>query len=314
MPQDRPHIGILLMLGFCVLAPLGDALAKILAQAVPIGALLLVRFGIQALVLIPLVRFSGRPWRMRGRVLWLAALRTVLHILGIGMMVAALKVLPLADAIAIAFVMPFILLLLGWWWLGEEVGPRRFFAALIGFLGTLLVIQPSFAEVGAAALLPLGVALNFALFMLVTRQIARETDPISLQAVSGAMAVAMLLPALLLGQFLPALPSAIVAPTGLQIGLLLAIGLIGTFAHLLMTWSLRFAQASTLAPMQYLEIPVAALFGWAIFSDWPDGLALLGILVTVAAGLYVAVSERPSAVSRRLAARQAPPPAAPPAI
>ena len=68
-------------------------------------------------------------------------------------------------------------------------------------------------------------------------------------------------------------------------------GAVGTVAHLVMTWSLRFAPASTLAPMQYLEIPFATLIGWIIFRDLPDGLAAAGILVTIAAGLYVIYRE-----------------------
>lgn len=298
MSTDRPHIGILLMLGFCIVAPMGDAVAKILGQTIPIGLLLFFRFAVQAAVLVPLVFLTGRPWRMRRKTLNLTLLRTLMHILGIGMMVAALRFLPLADAVAIAFVMPFLLLVLGRTLLGEEVGRRRIIAALVGFVGTLMVIQPSFAAVGWAALLPLGVALNFAFFILVTRRIAKETDPVGLQAVSGVFAVVLIGPLLLLGDriALPAL--SLVAPTGPEWGLLLGIGLLGTLAHLLMTWSLRFAPAATLAPMQYLEIPVATLLGLTIFNDWPDQLALAGILLTVAAGLYVAISERPSAVSR----------------
>lgn len=65
------------------------------------------------------------------------------------------------------------------------------------------------------------------------------------------------------------------------------IGVLGTLAHLLMTWSLKFAPSATLAPMQYLEIPFATLIGWLIFSDFPNGLALAGIAVTMASGLYV---------------------------
>ncbi|MGB0716718.1 MAG: EamA/RhaT family transporter, partial [Phycisphaerae bacterium] len=90
-------------------------------------------------------------------------------------------------------VFPFIQLLLGHLFLGEQVGIRRLSACSVGFLGTLLIIQPSFAEVGPPALLPLVVAVVFSLFMLVTRQIAKQTDPIALQAVSGVMACAIIL-------------------------------------------------------------------------------------------------------------------------
>lgn len=297
MTQDRPVFGIVLMLGFCVLAPLGDALAKLLGETTPLGVLVLVRFAVQAAILIPLVALTGRTWRMRGRVLRLTVLRTLLHIVGIAAMFSALQYLPLADAVAIAFVMPFIMLLLGKYVLGEEVGHRRLIACIVGFAGTLLVIQPSFAEVGAPALLPLIVAVVFALFMLVTRQIAKETDPIALQAVSGLLATAVLAPVLAIGA-LTGLPDLeLTLPQGDAHWLLLAIGVLGTVAHLLMTWALRFAPSATLAPMQYLEIPVATLIGWLIFHDLPNGLAALGIAITIAAGLYVILRERASARS-----------------
>ncbi|MCE8525878.1 DMT family transporter [Ruegeria pomeroyi] len=297
MTADRPLLGIVLMLGFCVLAPMGDALAKLLGGTMPTMQLLLVRFAIQAVVLIPLVQATGRPWQLRGRLLRLTALRTALHITGIWAMFTALRYLPLADAIAIAFVMPFIMLLLGKYVLGEEVGPRRLGACIVGFVGTLLVIQPSFAEVGLPALLPLLVAVVFALFMLVTRQLAKDTDPIALQAVSGVMASLVLAPVMLLGHLSGVEALTFVAPSGETIWLLLSIGLLGTAAHLLMTWSLRYAPSATLAPMQYLEIPVATAIGWLIFRDLPNGLAALGILITMAAGLYVILREQATARS-----------------
>lgn len=283
------------MLGFCIVAPIGDAVAKELGETVPIGLLLLFRFAIQAALLIPMVILTRRPWRMRGQVLALAVLRTLLHILGIGMMVAALMHLPLADAIAIAFVMPFIMLLLGRYVLHEQVGPRRLIAALVGFIGTMLVVQPSFVAVGWAALLPLGVALNFAFFMLITRKIARETDPIGLQAVSGVIASVVLAPIIYFGTTFELDALSLITPDSKELGLLFGIGVLGTLAHLLMTWSLRHAPSTTLAPMQYLEIPVAAFIGWEVFGDWPDDLALLGISITIGAGLFIVLTERASA-------------------
>ncbi|MFG6531865.1 MULTISPECIES: DMT family transporter [unclassified Sulfitobacter] len=305
MQQDRPLIGIALMMGFCIVAPVGDAVAKLLGASVPLGQVVLLRFVIQALILIPIVWYSGRIWRMRGRVLRLTFLRTLLHMAGIAAMFTALKYLPLADAVAIAFVMPFFMLLLGKFILNEEVGPRRLGASIVGFLGTLLIVQPSFADVGWPALLPVVVAVVFSFFMLVTRQIAKETDPISLQAVSGVMAVVMILPLLALGTMTQIAPLRLIQPDALDWTLLLGIGVLGTVAHLLMTWSLRFAPSATLAPMQYLEIPFATLLGLLIFSDLPNPLAGVGILITVGAGLYIVMRER--ATARALAAAVAPP-------
>lgn len=289
------------MLGFCLLAPLGDALAKLLGETVPLNMILLSRFGVQAAVLLPLALILGKSLVMSRRTARLMAIRTVLHIIGIGTMIVSLRYLPLADAVAIAFVMPFIMLLLGKYVLNEEVGARRLIACIVGFCGTLLVIQPSFAAVGAPALLPLIVALVFALFMLTTRQIARDIDPISLQAVSGTLACVILSAAYFIpaAQDLPGLQ--LMRPTGGEVSLLVMAGLIGTVAHLFMTWSLRFAPSATLAPMQYLEIPVATVIGYLLFKDWPNPMAMTGIAITVASGLYVIAREqRLSRLSRAL--------------
>lgn len=289
--SDRPVLGVLLMLGFCVLAPLGDGFAKYLGATLPLAVLLVARFLMQVILLVPITVVRGLHWRYTGRVLWLTVARTVLHITGIALMFTALRFMPLAETIAIAFVMPFIMLLLGKYVLGETVGPRRLIACIVGFAGTLMVVQPTFAAVGAPALLPLGVALVFALFMLVTRQIAKEVDAIALQAVSGVIATVVLVVGLVLwgadsGQL------ALVWPPRDTWPWLAGIGVLGTCAHLLMTWSLRFAPSATLAPMQYLEIPFATLIGWLMFRDLPNGLAAAGILVTVATGLYVVYREQ----------------------
>jgi|TARA_B110000977_G_scaffold83304_1_gene111311 drug/metabolite transporter (DMT)-like permease len=283
------------MLGFCVLAPLGDAMAKLLGEDLSVGFLVFVRFSVQVALLMPLVWLLKYPMPKGARLIRLTAIRTVLHICGIGLMFSSLQYLDLADAIAIAFVMPFIMLLLGKVHLNEHVGPHRLAACAVGFIGTLLVVQPNFVEVGLPALLPLGVAVVFALFMLVTRQIAKDVDPIGLQALSGLMAAPMVGAALLV---FPNVPLLAIHPIPNDAWILLAVlGCLGTVAHLLMTWSLRFAPSATLAPMQYLEIPIGTVIGYLIFKDLPNGLAAVGICITVAAGLYIILRER--TMSRR---------------
>jgi len=300
MKNDRPILGIFLMLLFCIFAPLGDAFAKILGGHVPLAELVFLRFLIQAVALIPLAYLTKRPMRLTGRVLGFAWLRVVLHIIGIAAMFAALQYLPLADAIAIAFVMPFILLILGHFLLNETVGIHRLGACIVGFIGTLFVIQPSFEQVGWPALLPLVVAVVFSGFILVTRQIAQDTDPIGLQAVNGVMAIVIVGPILYLlsDSNIPAF--GMIALQGNEILTILIWGLIGTLAHLLMTWSLRFAPSATIAPMQYLEIPVATFFGWMIFNDLPNRMAAIGILITIAAGLFILWREHTTAARAKV--------------
>ncbi len=290
------------MLGFCILAPLGDAMAKLLGADLSVGLMVFVRFGAQVILLLPLVWLLSHPMPRGSRLRTLTALRTLLHICGLSMMFLSLQYLDLADAIAIAFVMPFIMLLLGWFFLGEHVGPHRFAACAVGFIGTLLVVQPNFVDVGAPALLPLGVAVVFSLFMLITRHIAKDVDPIGMQAMSGLMALPIVGAALLIA---PATPLFFVGPIDAGIWpFLILMGTLGTLSHLLMTWSLRFAPSATLAPMQYLEIPIGTVIGYLIFRDLPNGLAAVGICITVAAGLYIILRER--AMSRHSQEQPAP--------
>ncbi|MEM7488875.1 MAG: DMT family transporter, partial [Pseudomonadota bacterium] len=168
---DRPALGMVLMLGFCVTAPLSDAISKLMADHIPVMQLVAIRFVIQAAILVPLVLATGGSFAMSPLGWRLTALRTALQVLGIYLMVTGLTYLPLADALAIAFVMPFIVLLLGHFLLGETVGQRRLVACAVGFVGTLMVMQPSFVAVGWPVLYPLGVAFVFAAFMLVTRRL-----------------------------------------------------------------------------------------------------------------------------------------------
>ncbi|MGR3663061.1 MAG: DMT family transporter [Paracoccaceae bacterium] len=298
MIGDRPLLGMMLMLGFCILAPFGDAIGKYLSDKIPLIELLVVRFAVQAGILLPIVWMSGQRMLVTRRVTVLALIRTLLHIVGIGTMYLALRYLPLADAIAIAFVMPFIMLLLGKTVLGEEVGMHRLAACAVGFIGTLLVIQPNFIAFGLPALLPLLGAVIFAFFMLITRQIAKEIEPVSLQALNGLMASVVLIPLMLLMPENDALKGPVM-PSVSEFWLLGLLGVVGTLAHLFMTGSLKYAPSATLAPMQYLEIPFATLIGWLIFKDLPNGLAGIGIMITMSAGLYVIWRERVRALAQR---------------
>jgi len=294
---DRPLAGVLLTIGFCMIIPFSDALAKILMETVPLVTILAARFLGQALMSAPAMLRRGI--RMSPRVFLLTFIRTVLQLTSLALIYVAFRYLPLADAIAISFVSPFLLMLMGKFFLGEQVGPRRIAACGVGFGGTLMVIQPSFVEVGAAALLPLACAVTFSLYTLTTRQVARIADPVTVQGVSGLLGLFALLAAAALGS--GAFPDArIVIPSGYDAWLLVAIATIGSVAHMMMTWALRMAPAATLAPIQYVEIPFATLIGWLFFRDLPDGLAAAGILLIMSAGLYIIYRER--VIARQAAA------------
>lgn len=287
MIADRPITGIAFILGFCLFAPLGDAAAKSIALATPLLVLLLARYVMQWLLTMPLILSSDRKLLMTPRVARVILLRSVVHIAGVGVMFTAYRYLPLADALAIAFVFPFIMLVMGRVFLGEQVGIRRLGACTVGFIGTLLIIQPSFVAVGPPALLPLLVAFLFALLVLLTRQIAKDYDPVCLQSASGLASAIILILAWALTRGLDIPDLQFIIPTPDQTITLALVGLFGTLAHLGMTYAVRFAPSATLAPMQYVELPIATLIGWAMFDELPNGLAAVGIMITIIAGLAV---------------------------
>lgn len=295
--QDRPVTGIALMIAFCAVIPFSDALAKLLGDRFPLLQLIEARFIAQSALFLPVALWLSGPIFPSRRAFWLTGLRTVLQIIGLAAMFTSLRFLPLADAIAIVFVMPFITLLLGHFFLGEEVGFRRIGSCVVGFIGTLMILQPSFAAVGWPALLPFVVAAVFSIFTLLTRLLSDEMSPIAMQAGAGIIALPLLLPLGLL--HVPGDPPPLdwIMPEGWDLWLLVALGVTGAVGHLLITASLRYAPSATIAPLHYLEIPFATLLGWLIFQDLPGGLAAWGIALTMAAGLYIIIRERAASSS-----------------
>lgn len=122
---DRIFPGIALMLTFCALAPLIDVASKLASQAVPVGTVTLGRYVVQGLLMAPLVVALRLPLRIGGRVLALSVARAFVSMTATYCFVAAVQVMPIADALAIAFVEPFVILFIGRFVLHEEVGPRR---------------------------------------------------------------------------------------------------------------------------------------------------------------------------------------------
>jgi drug/metabolite transporter (DMT)-like permease len=305
-PTDNILAGVALMLGFCLTAPLLDVAAKLASGSIPVGQITTARFVVQCALMAPFILIMKLSLRIR-RGLWLALfLRAVFLFVATFCFIAAIRIMPLADALAIVFVAPFIVLLVGKFYLGEDVGPRRVGAAVVGFVGVLFVIQPSFAAFGAVALFPLGTAVAFAFYILVTRGLSRQAHPVTLQFYTGLIASLLCLPVMILGQGSGSELLDPVWPSGDAWIWLLGVGFFATLSHMMMTYALSLAPSATLAPLQYLELPVATFFGYLVFGDFPNILSLIGIGIIIGAGLYMIHRERITA-SALVTERAAPP-------
>lgn len=285
-------LGILFMLGFCAVAPVMDGLAKLTPAEVPVAQIVAARFIFQVLALYPMLLLSGAALGMHWRDMGQHMLRALALLLATLCFFNAIRFMPIADAIAIFFVEPFILTLMGAVFLKEPIGWRRMAASVVGFGGALLVIRPSFADLGLVAALPLGTAFLFAIYMLLTRAMSQRVAPLTLQAHTALAASLILLPLLILfqGRGIPALDPVWPSPTA--VWTLLGVGVFATISHILLTFSLRFAPAGTIAPLQYFEIIGATAVGYAFFGDFPTGLTWLGIAIIVGSGLYIFWRER----------------------
>lgn len=293
--HDRTLTGVTLMLVFCLIAPLIDVASKLAAQVVPVGTVTFGRFLVQAALMAPILPLMGLSFRLDRRAFTLTAARAFVSVLSTYCFIAAVRVMPIADALAIVFVEPFIILLIGRFVLKEQVGPRRIGAAIVGFLGSLLVIQPAFAHFGLVALFPLGTAFSFALYILITRSLSRLVHPVTMQFHTALWAGGMCLPLLALGPWLGEPSLSFALPQGIFWIWCAAVGLAATISHMAMTYALKFAPSSTLAPLHYLEIVPAALFAYLVFGDFPNSLTWCGIAIIVGSGLYVIHRERLSA-------------------
>ena len=220
------------------------------------------------------------------------ALRGILLGVATALFFHALKYLAIADAIAIFFIEPLVLTALSALLLGESVGWRRISAVLVGFSGALIVIRPSFQEVGWPALLPVGAAVCFAFYIVLTRRAATHEEPAQMQFLSGLFGCGFTTLLLGIGAWAEIPVMTPVWPTTTEWGGLFALGAIATTGHMLVVYALKYANASVLAPFQYLELVSATLLGWWFFADFPDAATLTGAAIIVSSGLYVFHRER----------------------
>ena len=281
---------MLLMITGVLIIPGIDAIAKWLSADISVGQITWSRLVFQSLFLLPFALCFTAHWRHIS-IGW-NALRGLLLAMTTMVFIFAIKFLPIADAIAIFFVEPLILTLLSALFLKESIGWRRIMAVLIGLLGALIVIRPSFTDVGWVALLPLVAALSFSFYLLITRYVAQGEEPVSMQFFAGIFGAIVMSVALVIGEWSGWEVLRVSWPGGVEWGLLIALGMIGTVGHLLIVYAFQRAPATVLAPFQYLEIIGATVLGFFVFGDFPDLLTWLGVGIIIGAGLYVFRRER----------------------
>lgn len=292
-PSASPVNGMALMAGCMLVLPAMDAIAKYMAveEGMSPGQVTFYRFLFQLVCTLPLLVVVGGSV-LRSKRPGFNLLRGVLHGAASLMFFIAVKYMPLADVFAIYFVEPFILTALSALFLGDRVGWRRWLAIVVGFCGAMIVIQPSFELFGWTALLPVGCAFLFALYMFLNRALGEADSPLTMQTMAGIGGTVFMVAAIAAGHwagdadFAPSLPS-----STLGLVLLVLLGAISGYIHLLVVRAFRLAPPSVLAPFQYFEIIAATALGYWLFGDFPSASKWLGIAIIVASGLFILLRE-----------------------
>ncbi len=279
--------GLGFVLAAMIVLPAQDTVAKYLSAGISPGEITWARFLLQSAFTLPLLLYFHGVGGLVPKRLWPNALRGALIAGSSTAFFAALKFMPIADALAIFFIEPFILTILSAVIDKEHVGWRRRIAVATGFVGVLIVVQPSWGVFGPVSLIPALGGTLFAVYMLLNRRLTAHDPPLTMQFTAGVTAFLILTAALAVG-WLVGTPEFLPAPVAeRQILLLLLMGVFGTSGHLLFVEAARLAPSSLIAPMQYVEIICAALFGYLFFGDFPSLSKWLGIAIIVASGAYV---------------------------
>ena len=276
---------MVMMIAAMLMLPGIDAIAKWLSGSVSSGQVTWSRFFFQIILMSPLLLRTSGPWLTPA--LFLHAARGCLIATATLLFFTGLAYLPIADAISIFFIEPLVVTLLSAVLLGETVGWRRFTAIGIGFFGALIIIRPTFSEVGWPVLYPVGTALCFSFYILLTRKLVKHEDPIRLQFFAGVFGFIVMSVALYFGTDSGVHILTAAWPTTGQWMLLGLLGVIATLGHLLVVHAFSHAPVSVLAPFQYVEIIGATILGLVLFDDFPDQVTWLGVSIIVGSGIYV---------------------------
>ena len=208
--------------------------------------------------------------------------RSALLVTTVSALFVGLTYIPLADAVAIMFSAPLFITALSVPFLGERVGIHRWSAVIVGLAGVIVIVQPGGA-MQWPVLMPLAAALSFAAFQILTRGLMVSEAPlVALFYISTRACLWSSLIVVFVWS----------PPTLEQAGTFAGMGVLGVFAHLCIIKAFQAAQASFLAPFNYVKLVWAAVLGYLMFGDIPANRVLVGSAVIIATGLYVLWRER----------------------
>jgi drug/metabolite transporter (DMT)-like permease len=282
MNVSRQHRlrGIALLVAAVSTFSVMDTTAKWLSQTYPVPAVVWSRYVAQVLVMLAVLGPRHRLALLATQRPRLQIVRGVVLVSSTMLFFTAISLMPIAEASAITFVSPLILVALSVVLLKERVRPPTWIAVAVSFVGVLVIIRPGGAVFSLAALLPVLTAFFFAVYQLLTRKLAGIDSTLAtlfISALVGAGVMTVVVPFF----WVP-----LASPW--HAGLFLAMGTLATAGHFMLIRAFELAPASTLAPFVYAQLVAVLVLGYLVFGNFPDRWSLVGMAIIVASGAYVA--------------------------
>ena len=269
---------IILNLSAWVVLPIMDGFAKFLSSDLPILQITWARYFFTVFFILPIMFFFFKKklvWTDKPK---LQFIRGLILLSANVCFFYSISVISLPKALTLAFVAPLIVTAFSPVFLGEKVGFRRWSAVVIGFIGSLIVIRPGFVEINLASLAALGTGVMYGFYLIITRKLSTSDNPLLTLLFTGVV-----------GTFIISIfmPFFWVSPTFSQWSMMISLGIFASIGHLLLILSLKYADASKLAPLSYFEIITNTIIGYYFFNDFPDNWTFLGLFIIVLSGIYI---------------------------
>jgi len=257
--------------------PLVDGLAKYLSRSYSPLFISWARYAVACLIVLPIAAAT------HGHLLFPAerrashVFRTLFLVTAMTLYFLSIARIPLATAASSYFVGPIIAVVLSVIVLKERMTSRKALSLILGFVGSLVILRPG-GSMDLGILLALGAGIFFAFYLIVTRQAAQDSDPVKTLAFQCAIGMVLLTPQALVSWS---------APAWSDLLFFAGLGLFSAISHILSIVAFRLADASTLAPLVYVELIGAALIGYFAFNEIPGTPTVVGAGFIIAAGLLL---------------------------
>ena len=261
-----------------IMLPIMDGFAKYLSTTIPVLQITWSRYFFTVVIALPIMLIFFRKnfkWTEQPK---LQLIRGLLLFSANILFFYSISIISLAKALTLAFIAPLIVTILSPVFLNEKVGIRRWAAVIVGFIGSLIVLRPGFVEINLAGIAALGTGVLYGFYLIVTKKLHKSDHPLLTLLLTGVVGA-------IIGSLIVSFIW--VEPTIKEWCMMFAIGFFASIGHLFLILSLKYADASKLAPFGYFEIITNIVIGYYFFSHFPDNWTFLGLFIIISSGIYI---------------------------